>query len=81
MAKLFSCLGIGPQISNFLGFDLVIYDGTIEFVMENCQDFNPLIHKSYDYSSLIPKLALMHSLGFVHCDIKEDNVMVSEKRQ
>ena len=68
-SKLFSCLGIGPRVSDFMGFDLVLYDGSVEYLIEKCEKIFLLLDKEAISKSLKKKLALMHSIGIVHRDI------------
>ena len=63
-----------------MGFDLVIYEDSVEFMMEKCKPSAIFLGKDLYYEDLKPKLALMHSLGIAHCDIKEDNIMLSQER-
>ena len=74
--KLFSMLGIGPEIVNS-GYDIICFNNCIQFKMELCQpitaDFNYEVRgTSIDQckQNLASKLLLMHSLNIVHRDIK-----------
>ena len=42
-SKILSCLGVGPKVETFMGFDLVIYEDSIEFLMEKCSRSTILI--------------------------------------
>lgn len=72
MCKLFSTLGIGPLIKPLSGFDLIIYQNTVEFCMEVCE-------KSHFDSNEVLKESLktMHSFNIIHGDIKPENIMWS----
>ena len=65
-----------------MGFDLVFYDQTVEYMMELCEEFNPLT-SDYEitYQDLKTALAFMHSFRITHSDIKKDNVMYSPSRE
>lgn len=39
--KLFSILRIGPKVYDIFGFNLIIYDDSIEFAVEECKEISP----------------------------------------
>ena len=63
-----------------MGFDLVLYDGSVEYLIEKCEKVFLLLDNEAISKSLKKKLALMHSIGIVHGDINEHNVMFSTER-
>ncbi len=65
---------IGPQVKTIEGFDIVIYDNSIEFATEICSSFNAGEDKLQD---LKESLFQMHMLQVVHRDIKPSNIMFS----
>ena len=43
-AKLFSELEIGPRFYALYGYDCIIFDDGVEFIMEKCQNFLNFSH-------------------------------------
>lgn len=76
MALICSVLQVGPQIKSIYGYDIITTRKRAFFAQEKCEfirveDFDRIkdsIHKS---------LLLLHSMGFVHLDIKPENMMFS----
>ena len=65
-------LEIGPAYHQIFGFDVLLFDDSIEFAMEMCeQNYLEVERMEKD---LIEGLKVMHSLKIVHRDIKDKNV-------
>lgn len=73
---MMSALQVGPKILRKNGFDFIIFQNCLEFEMEKCDS---LRNEHYDQmkKDLKENLLKMHSLQFVHCDIKPANIMMS----
>ena len=65
-------LEIGPAYHQIFGFDVLLFDDSIEFAMEMCEQ-NYLEAERME-KDLIEGLKVMHSLKIVHRDIKDKNV-------
>ena len=73
--KICSSLGCGPRTRNTFGFDLIVYDDSVIFCMEMCQEITQI--DSSIIFELKKGLKIMHQHHIVHFDIKPDNIMFS----
>ena len=70
--KIASSLRFGPAYHRIFGFDILLFDDSIEFAMEVCDRNRG--HPERMESDLMQGLKLMHSLNIVHRDIKDANI-------
>lgn len=70
--KLFSALKIGPVVHKIFGFDMLIFQDTVEFCMELCQPI-----EIRELGRITDNLYTMHSFRIIHGDIKLENIMWS----
>ena len=70
--KIASSLEIGPAYQQIFGFDVLLFDDSIEFAMEMCEQNLEEVERME--SDLMKGLKMMHSLKVVHRDIKDKNV-------
>lgn len=66
---------VGPAANQLFGFDLVVFDGCVEFAMEHCERIEDLSEETEH--QLKVKLFDLHSLSLVHMDIKTANLCLS----
>ena len=76
MTKLFFTFGVGPQLNDIFGFDLLVFQNSVVFAMEVCQK-----PKKEFLNTLYDSISLMHSFGIVHGDVKPENIMWSPSLQ
>ena len=74
LLKIASAAEIGPKISNHFGFDILMFEGCIEFAMETCC---PIEYSNFNSDLFFWNLAIMHKLKIAHRDIKPENLMLS----
>ena len=71
IAKIVSCLGCGPVISNELGFDLLVYDDAIAYAMAEVRTLMELENlKDFDWDDLIDSMKVLHHFHVIHLDLK-----------
>ena len=72
-----SCLSLGPRVRKVGGFDLIIYNNSIEMSMEYCGKTDEILdeHKT----KLKRKLHFLHQFNIVHLDIKPSNIAFSKR--
>lgn len=79
LAKICAALDIGVKVgSPDYPFDLISYLDCVEFAMEKCR---PIYAKREIWEieeRLKYCLAVMHTFGIVHKDVKPDNVLITE---
>lgn len=68
LLRVASDLRVGPHVGGVFGFDLILSDGCLEFVMERCYPVGSW--KDTEGLSLRNKLWALHLLHVVHVDIK-----------
>jgi serine/threonine protein kinase len=73
--KICAALGCGPNVESNFGFDLISYDDSVMFCMEECVKIHNVTEEHI--ASLKQSLRLMHSFKIIHFDIKPDNFLFS----
>lgn len=82
ISKLCSALSIGPQVETYIPFDLVVYSNAIQFHLERCQPTHEApTHIHQLERDLRYNLAVLHSFGIIHKDVKPANTLWSERLQ
>jgi hypothetical protein len=66
--KICAAMGCAPLLDGFLGFDIVVYDDCLQYVMERGKPFGDM--SAEHRAGLRSRLQLMHDFRIVHLDIK-----------
>jgi serine/threonine protein kinase len=67
-------LRCGPSVKQFFGFDILVFNDSIEFAMEKCEVV-PI--SSTRYNQLLENMWVMHRFKIIHGDITDTNFMFS----
>ena len=81
VAKLASCLQVGPHFSNIYGYDAVLFADCLQFSMEMCATAykKKQIEQELECKSLLRGMRVLHTLSICHSDIKFDNIGLSAR--
>jgi serine/threonine protein kinase len=75
ITRISDWVGSGPTLKNWFGFDLIVWNNSIDFALERCDPL-PKYADSFR-ESLLASLASLHRFRIVHRDINPANVMFS----
>ena len=75
LSCLADTLGVGPKVTDIMGYDLVVTQNEMFFCMEKCESHISNTHRITEDLRLC--LNKMHEVGLVHLDIKVENIAFS----
>lgn len=79
--KICSMFKVGPRVIFTDFYDLVCYNDCIEFQMELCESVGSQMSQTQFEQDIRESLAILHSLKFIHKDIKLGNTLYSPSKE
>lgn len=89
IAKLCALFEIGPDLETSIPFDMIVYDNSVQFHLEQCERISTCEIRGFINMDLAKRgrfesdlkycIGILHSLHIAHNDIKPDNILWSSR--